>query len=367
MAGLVGMPDGLTQTRLTRRQTDVKLALDRTRAELTTGRTASRYEATGGDPIRLLALDNAIKAADARAPLIGLAASRAAATQTALETVQQAAPKDFATRLLGFAEIGDATSAQRVAKDARAALEQIVSALNGSVAGRAVFAGDAGSGAAMRDVETLLGDVAKALSGELLEGVPDPLVNPAPTPDEQLAHYFGTGTIADQPAEKTFDKAMYRGGPGAAPPVELAEGDLLSYGVKANDPALKALMRGLAITVVVAGTTDPVALGMTPPATAEAAQAQRMTLWKGAATEMLAADDAITGLRADLGLAEKRIEDAQTWTKAQRDSLDLARAGIEEVDAFEAATRLSQLETQLQALYEVTARTAQLSILSFLR
>jgi flagellar hook-associated protein 3 FlgL len=357
----------LTQMRLSRRQTDLKAQLDRTRAELTTGKAVSRYEATGGDPIRLMALDNAIRAADARTPLIGLAGSRAAATQTALETVQQAAPKDFATRFLGFVELNDGASAQRFAKDARAALEQVIAALNTSVAGRAVFGGDEGGGPPMDDVDTLLADVASALEGTLLAGVPDPLVDPAPSPEAQLAHYFGTAPIAGQPATATFDARMYKGGAGEAPPVELAEGDMLSYGVKANDPALKAMMRDLAVTALVGETTDPAGLGLAPTATADEVQAKRMALWKDAATGMLAADDAITDLRADLGLAETRIEDAQTWTRAQRDSLDLARAGIEEVDAYEAATRLSQLETQLQALYEVTARTAQLSILSFLR
>jgi flagellar hook-associated protein 3 FlgL len=224
-----------------------------------------------------------------------------------------------------------------------------------------VFGGDAGGQPPMGDVDDLLSDVAQALKGTLLTSAP------VPTPQEQLAHYFGTAPIPGQPPEQTFDARVYKGGPGAAPPVELAEGDLLSYGVKANDPALKALMRELAVAAVVGETTDPEALGMDPASTPAQVQAQRMALWKDAATGLLAADDAVTDLRADLGLAEKRIEDAGTWTKAQRDALDLARAGIEEVDAYEAATRLSQLETQLQALYEVTARTAQLSILSFLR
>jgi flagellar hook-associated protein 3 FlgL len=355
MAGLVGTPDVLTQMRLSRRQTDLKAQLDVTRTELTTGKAVSRYEATGGDPIRLMALDNDIRAADARMPLIGLAGSRAAATQTALETVQQAAPKDFATRFLGFIDLNDAPSAQRFADDARAALEQVVAALNTSVAGRAVFGGDEGGGPPLRNVEQLLADVAKAVKGDLL-AAPPPM-----TPEEQLDHYFGA-TGPD-----SFDDNMYQGGAGDAPPVELAEGDMLSYGIKANDPALKALMRGLSVAVVVGETTDPVELGLASTATADDVQAKRMALWKDAATGMLAADDAITDLRADLGLAEKRIEDAETWTRAQRDSLDLARAGMEEIDAYEAATRLSQLETQLQALYEVTARTSQLSILSFLR
>lgn len=355
MAGLVGMPDVLTQMRLSRRQTGLKAQLDVTRTELTTGKAVSRYHATGGDPIRLMALDNAIKAADARAPLIDLASARASAMQTALQTVQQAAPKDFATGLLGFVEMDDLTSAQKFAKDAKAALDQVVAALNTSVAGRSVFGGDEGGRPPMGDVDTLLADVAKALAGTLLTGAPPP------TPEEQLDHYFGSA------ATDSFDANMYKGGADDAPPVELAEGDKLSYGIKANDPALKALMRGLAVAVVVGETTDPAGLGLDPAATPAEVRAQRMALWSEAATEMLAADDAITSLRADLGLAEKRIEDAGTWTLAQRDSLDLARAGMEEIDAYEAATRLSQLETQLQALYEVTARTSQLSILSYLR
>jgi flagellar hook-associated protein 3 FlgL len=364
MAGLTGVPDLVSMSRLGRRQGELKAALDRARTETTTGRTADRFD--GGDARRLLALDASIAAAEARAPLIGLARSRAGAMQTALETAQAAAPREFATRLLGFVEAGDGASAARTARDAKTALGQVVAALNASVAGRAVFGGDGGDGPTLDGADAILADVRRALDRTLLPGDPGPPPAPPPSADAQLDHYFGVAasTVPAPPPDMTFDARIYGGGEGDAPPVELAEGDLLYYGVRADHADLKALMRHLAVAVATAEATDATDLGGAPGDDLEALRIER---WRGAAMGLLTADDRMTDLRAELGAAEARIDDAETWTRAQREALELTRSGIEAVDPYEAATRLQQLELQLRALYEVTARTSQLSLLNFLR
>ena len=67
-----------------------------------------------------------------------------------------------------------------------------------------------------------------------------------------------------------------------------------------------------------------------------------------------------------LGAQQKLVEDTTT---AQKDVIDIYKTRIlalEGVDPYEAATRLSQLETQLQSSYAVTARLMNLSLLNFL-
>ncbi len=363
MTGPVGAPDALSTMRLARRQASIKTALDATRQELATGRRAERY--AGGDPGRLLSLDAAIAAAEARSPLLGLAKARAGVTQTALETAQAAAPKDWAARLLGQVEAGDLASARLTARDARTALDQVASALSAQVDGRSLFGGDGGTVGPVIDVDRLLADVETALKGDPLGPMPGLDAATALGRVEQYLGFAPNAAVA--PDDPTFAARAYLGGAGEAPPVELAERDLLSYGVRGDDPALRRLLGGLALAVVASTTTDAAALGVDPAATAAQKDSARMDLWREAATRLIEADDAVTARRATLGVAERRIEDAETWTRAQRDALELARGDLEGVDQFEAATRLTELETQLQALYEMTARASNLNLLSFLR
>jgi flagellar hook-associated protein 3 FlgL len=145
------------------------------------------------------------------------------------------------------------------------------------------------------------------------------------------------------------------------PPVELADGEFLSYAMRADAEELKAMMRGLAMAAVV---VDPV--GVTGPAQ-ELSREQVMSLLDTAGKTILKATDDITMTRSELGLAEGRIEAAQSRTTAQRATLELARADLIGVDAYEAATRVTRLQSQLEAIYAMTARSSQLSLLNFLR
>jgi len=352
MTAPVGAPDALSTMRLARRQASITTALDAARQELSTGKRADRY--AGGDPGRLLSLDASIAAAEARSPLLGLAKARADVTQTALETVQTAAPKDWAARLLGQVETGDLASAKLTAGDARAALDQVAAALSAQMDGRSLFGGDGGTVGPVINMDALLTDVGAVLAGTM------PGLDAADAMG-RLDQYLGFADPATPaPAGSTFATSAYTGGAGD-------ERDLLSYGVRGDDPALKRLLGGLALAVVATTTQDAAALNLAGTPTAVEKDAARMGLWREAATRLIAADDALTARRATLGVAEQRIEDAQVWTTAQRDALEMARNDLEGVDQYEAATRLTELEAQLQALYEMTARASNLSLLGFLR
>jgi flagellar hook-associated protein 3 FlgL len=351
----VGIPDALSAERLARAHRDVKLRLETAQIELTTGEAADKVAATNGDPLRLFALDSAIATLDSRKPLMELARSRAGAMQTALETVEDSVG-DLPVDLLGFAQIGDLGSANRVARDARSALGQIMSALNVSVSGRHVFGGDDAGALPLATADALIADVGRALAGALLPAdIPNP-GDPAPSPQAQLDHYFGVAPIANAPAATTFAENIYKGGAGAAPPVELATGDRLSYSVNADAPPLVALMRELAVIVGVAGG------GVAYPT-----EADKLAAYRGAAAGALAARDAVTQLRADLGDKEKRIESGLARSEAEKSTLSIARNDLIGRDEFETASRVKQLETQLQTIYALTARAFDLTLLNFLR
>ena len=93
----------------------------------------------------------------------------------------------------------------------------------------------------------------------------------------------------------------------------------------------------------------------------------RLLLLNAAGRRSISAADQIVSLRGDLGIAEERIEDASVRLSAEEDLLQQARSSIVARDPFEAAIELSSIETQVQAIFSITARLSALTLTNFLR
>ena len=70
--------------------------------------------------------------------------------------------------------------------------------------------------------------------------------------------------------------------------------------------------------------------------------------------------------QSKIGVLEERIEDANNRMDFQKDLLNGQLSGITDVDAYEAALRLNQLSSSLEASYTATARIQSLSLLNFI-
>jgi flagellar hook-associated protein 3 FlgL len=70
--------------------------------------------------------------------------------------------------------------------------------------------------------------------------------------------------------------------------------------------------------------------------------------------------------QAKLGTSQARVTAADSKMNAQLGILSDQITGLENVDPFEAATRFTALETQLQTAFALTARVQKLTILNFL-
>jgi flagellar hook-associated protein 3 FlgL len=81
---------------------------------------------------------------------------------------------------------------------------------------------------------------------------------------------------------------------------------------------------------------------------------------------IIGAKDGLIAVETRLGLDQRRLEDALARNQAERASFEESRSRLVGVDPYEAATRLTELETQLQSIYAMTARTTQLSLLNYL-
>ena len=134
---------------------------------------------------------------------------------------------------------------------------------------------------------------------------------------------------------------------------QIDEGVTLNYGVQANDAAFTDLMRGLTMlaAVDVSQIADPDAYAAY---VTEAVDAISVGIGGVLAAE------------TQLGAQQKLVEDTSTALEDVNDIYNSRILALEAVDPYEAATRLSQLETQLQSSYAVTARLMNLSLLNFL-
>ena len=95
------------------------------------------------------------------------------------------------------------------------------------------------------------------------------------------------------------------------------------------------------------------------PATAQVVINQATTL----------ANEAVSGLSAvqtDVGLTQNRVTTATEQITATQNSNTTGADNLDGADPYQTATRISELQTQLESSYQLTAQLQQLSLSRFL-
>lgn len=334
---ITGIPDLLSAGRTARTLAQVQTDFTRASEELTTGRQSDVVAATGGDPIRLYAVERDLALNAGRALNVDMAISRAAVTQTALTRVEGAAGA-VGAKLLAAVTIGDLTGAQLEANRARDAFEEAVSALNSRFGDRSLFSGAATDSPAIASAAAMLSDIAARAA-------------PSQTADEVIAavdDYF------TDPAG--FAATGYLGSTTDASSAEISPGQYVDYAIRADRDEIVTALKALALGVLGA-----------EGGFAGATTSTRLAVMGEAGQRGLTASAGIVTLRGEVGVAEERLETAKIRGSAERTFLQTARNNIVARDPFEAATEFNALEQQLQTIFEVTARLSQLSLTNFLR
>jgi flagellar hook-associated protein 3 FlgL len=88
---------------------------------------------------------------------------------------------------------------------------------------------------------------------------------------------------------------------------------------------------------------------------------------EAAAERMMNGEAAIVDIRARLGVAEGRIEEARVRAEATRTGLQLEEARLTSADPYEVATELETVRLQLENLYVLTSRLSGLTLSAYLR
>lgn len=313
-----------------------RAALDAASVEMTSGEKQDRFKATGGNLTRLFALERSLGRNQ-------VFTDTAALTEMRLDIMQEGFGRllgpveGLAIDLKAATGVSDASAGRLHAATARRALIDAVGVLNTRVAGQSLFAGAATDGPAVAPAEQLLADL-------------DGLAAGAATAVDAIAAieaYFAPGG--------DFFTQGYAGSPTNLAAVEIGEGARLDFAVRADDPEIVAALRAHALAAVVAGGAFPGDTGA------------QLELLEASGQRMLEAREQVLSLRARVGVSQNVVEGSQAERTSEREALTLARTGIVATDPLEAASTYQQLQVQLEAIFTVTSRLADLRFTNFLR
>lgn len=327
----------MSQTLLLRnRATDLKQSMAILLEELTTGRVSNPSSRLGGDYSHLIDIDRSLTRLEGYSIAVTEAKLFAGATQSRLERLQNITGSLSGKMLLAVTS-NDTTVQSNVSRQARADLADAMGILNGGVAGRSLFAGVATDVVPLESDTLLMSELKTVLTG--LETASDIM--------QAAEDWF------EDPAG--FRAVIYRGSTQDLSPFQVASGQHVGLSLRADDPDFRDMLLNMAIVAI---STD---------SDLNLSTAAKSGLFQSVSDKMLANNDKLTLLRADLGYSEARIEEATTRNESARTSLEYAKGALLEVDPFEAATRLENVQFQLEALYSVTVRTSRLTLLAFLK
>lgn len=237
------------------------------------------------------------------------------------------------------------TQRQDLVSSAKSAIDQIIDRLQTSVDGRNLFGGTKTQTNPVIGSATLLPTVQNAIT-TALNAVPAPANVPAAI-KAAVAGVFASPS------------AYYTGGP-PSPPTQIAPGLTADTSITGADPAFQTLLTGL---YTLAALPQPVGGTASPP---NLSDSDFDTAAQAAATQISAGLSQLEVVVEKNGRNEKLLTDESTAHDATLTLLQTHIDNIENVDIADATTRLTQLRTQLDASFNITASLSHLSLVDLL-
>ncbi len=351
MSGSIsGISDYGLSSRLVLESETIKQQLDRVSEQSSSGLVSNTYSGLGSGAAVSITLNPEIASANAWQSDIDGASARISATQNVLTQLGTIASK-FSSSLLSIGTSSD-SSIDVIASQARAALQQVATLLNTQVGNEYVFSGQDSGNPAIPDAANILNSgfftsIQTDVGGLAAKG----------------AASTAAATLADATTNSPFDPAIDT----ALPTVETGQGQRITTGILANQNADAAsapsttstgsytmdLMRSLAaigsLTSSQAATGQPFQDLVTNLETS-----------LSGATSGISTDAAMLGSRQD-ELTARKTDLSDTVT-----ALTSQVSDVQDVDMAAAATKLSDLQTQLQASYKILGDMNQFSLVNYM-
>ena len=315
----------------------LKTTANRLANELSTGKTGDIAKRLSGDFTVIAGIEASLKSLKTYKTAAKEATQFAASMQTALENMQ-AQTTEAVSGLLLTGSSASQTQIQNTASDVRQKFESVVSMLNTQTGGRSIFSGTSTDGPAIASAGAMLADLQVAIAGQTtaagIEAVVDTWFN-APGGGYETTGYLGSDTQLS--------------------PFRISVGQQADISFTASDTTMRETLKGLALAALVA---DGALAGDI---------VEQAALLRGAGDDLLTVGGKQTEMRASIGTVEAHIETVTVQSAAEISALEKSRSKLLSVDPYDAATKLEEVQTQLETLYALTARLSRLSLVDFLR
>ena len=321
---------------LQRRGADLKTEMERLNQELVTGQVADVKAVLAGNTSYLSGIENDLRTLAGYRTAADEAAYFTEAMQLALDRVQTTST-NLSQDVLTTSKNGPEPVLDQLSRNAKTELETIISALNTFVGGRAVFGGTATGQNPVADADTIMTELRTAVAG-------------ATTVDDILTAvdtWFASPT--------GYAAVGYTGSTTPLSPMRIGDGETVAVQTTAANADLREVIKNVASTALVADG----ALGLSTE--------QKRDMLGRTGVSLLASQDGLTAVRAEVGASQERIDRIATRHSAQNTSLEYAKGALLGADPYETATKLEEVQFQLQSLYTITARMSDLSLVNFVR
>ncbi len=333
---LMQTPDFLSSIRLMSQQTLIKSRLSLAGREMTTGEKGRDTISGSQNLSRIFDVERKLRILGADVDALKVAAGKADLVQLGLSRIGDGLSSFSSKVISGAPNTGAAIlTASRAAKEE---LSAAMSALNSKYGRHAVFSGAAIDRNAVASADVLLADISAIIAG----------AGSAAAAISQIDTYFF------DPAGG-YATSIYLGSQSSAPASVLSDGQRYETPVRADSEEIRQSLRALALGFAAGVTSGTMGLD------------EKKLLLEEAGIAAIRAGDAMVDVRGAIGSSEESINRRMVATQSQQIATELERSNLRGVDPYEAAVRVEALQLQLQSVYTLTARLADLSLTKYMR
>ncbi len=336
-------PTLLLTTRAKSTIASLQQQLTAAQTESTTGRHHDLGLALGGSISHAIAMRTDLERAEADATLFGQAGKRAEATQAGLTALDKLATQ-FLSALSGAR--GAENGATIAANQARSTFGSFHDVMNASFAGQYLFGGLNPAEPPLAGQDAVAAAVQTAFESAF--GFPPDSPSAANITEADMEAFID-GAFA-----QLFEEPSWQANFSQAASENMKTGiggSSVDASANANEAFARVMTKALSMMSSLGGNLNGgVFKFLTEKAISTVAEAQ--------------AD--LTSARTRIGTAQARLSEAADQVETRQAILTSAIRELEEVDQYEAATRVTTLMTQLEASYAITGRIGRLSLLNYL-
>ncbi|GGD22737.1 flagellin [Sinisalibacter lacisalsi] len=334
---VLSVGDQANTYRLRRLSVGLKTDLTRLGQELATGKKSDIGATVSGDLRPVASIERRLATLAAYKTSTAEIAQFLEGSQLALGSIQDMG-RSLSPGLLTASQALNSTMIDAAAADGRQKFEAVVARFNASAAGRTMFGGAATDRSALASGKDMLAALNTAIAGSTTASDVVAAVD---------AWFDSSGG--------GFETDGYLGSQEALGPMMIAEGEALPFDLRADDQTVRDTLKGFALAAVAA---EGALSGLVE---------ERAQLLAVAAERLIHADGEVSNLRARIGAAEGRVEEARVQNAAENAANELARSALVSADPYETATALQAVQGQIEMLYTVTARIAGLRFSDYMR